>query len=193
MVDTLHVSIHPPPPGPPEASVPARPLVSYDAVRKPVVPTSIRVSVWSFRLSALWAVGSAIAFLWWLHGSIKDLDNAVAAATALGLGGRPARVVQRILDTASDDRWSTILTATGVVFVVVSLLAAIVYALLTRLIVRGSRVARGTATTLAAISLLWLVLGPQAWLWVALNVGGVVAAWRPSSTAYMTAVREGRR
>lgn len=185
------MSTYPPPPPPP-----TRPLVPYDATRAVEVPTSIRVAIWSFRISALWAVGSAVAFLWWVHSSVKDLDKAVSAVDAaadLGLEGQPARVVQRVLDTASDDRWSGILLVTGIVFVVVSLVAAVVYLLLARSLARGSRTARGIATVLTVISLLWLVLGPQAWVWVALNVTGVVAAFRPGATAYLTAVRGDRR
>ena len=187
------MSSYPPPSTPPSPS--ARPLVPYDATRAIDVPTSMRVAVWSFRLSALWAVGSAVAFLWWVHSSVKDLDKAVSAVDAasdLGLEGQPARVVQRILDTASDDRWSGILFALGIAFVVMSVLSAVLYLLLARSVARGSRVARGVATTLTVISLLWLVLGPQAWLWVALNVAGVVAAFRPTATAYMDAVRGNR-
>jgi hypothetical protein len=180
----------------PPVPQPSRPLVPYSAVRAPHVPTSVRVSVWSLRLAALWGVGSAVAFLWWVRSTVGDVDHAVSAADAvadLGLEGGAARVVQRVLDTASDDRWSGLLTALGVVFLVLSLLAAVVYLLLARAIARGGRVARGVATALTVVSLLWLVLGPQAWVWVALNVAGVVAAWRPDATAYLDAARTGRR
>ena len=168
----------------------------YDAKRPVVVPTSIRVAVWSFRLAALYAVGSAVAFLWWAWATIDDVDSAVSAVDAvsdLGLDGRAAEVVQDVLDVASDDRWRTVLIVLGVVFVVLSLLAAVVYVVLARSIRRGRRWARGVATALAVLSSLWLVLGPQAWLWVAIGVVGVVAAWRPAATAYMTEVREARR
>lgn len=185
----------PPPPVPPRQQ-PSRPLVPYSGTRPVVVPTSVRIAVWSFRVAALWGVGSAVAFLWWVRSTVGDVDHAVSAVDAaadLGLEGQPARIVQRVLETASDDRWSGVLTGLAVAFLVLSLLAAAAYLLLARALARGSRVARGFATVLTTVSLLWLVLGPQAWVWVALNVAGVVAAWRPESTAYLSAVREGRR
>jgi hypothetical protein len=167
----------------------------YDDRRQVAVPASVRVAVWSFWLAAAYAVGSAVAFLLWARSTIKDVDNAASAVDAvrdLGLEGRTAEVVDRVLEAAADDRWRTVLTVLGVAFVVVSLLAAVVYVLLARALRRGHRWARAVATALAVVSLLWLVLGPQAWLWVAIGVVGVVAAWRPSCTAYLASARAQR-
>lgn len=185
---------YPPPPPPPGPSSPS-PVPAYSAVRTPVVPAAVRVAVWSFWAAALWAVGSAVAFAWWVHASLKDLDKAVSAGTAvadLGLEGRAADVARRVLAAASDDRWRAIVLAVGIAFVVVALLASVVYVVLARSLRRGSSAARGIATALAVVSLLWLVLGPQAWFWVLLNVVGVVAAWRPESSAYLSAARAAR-
>jgi hypothetical protein len=156
------------------------------------VPTSVRVAVWSFRLAAVYAVGSAVLFLLWVRGTVGDVDRAVSAVDAvadLGLDGQAAEVVQRILDVASDDRWSTVLTVLAVLFLVGALACAVVYEVLARSLLRGRRGTRAVATALGVVSLLWLVLGPQAWLWVALGGVGVVAAWRPSATAYAAQVR----
>ncbi|WP_139980808.1 hypothetical protein [Nocardioides litoris] len=173
----------------------AHPPPSYDDRRTPVVPTSVTVAVWSFRIAALYAVGSAAAFLLWVRGTLGDADKAASAADFIndrGLEGRSAEVVRRVADAASDERWRTVLTVVGVVFLVLALLAGVVYLLLARALRRGRGWARVVATVLAVVSLLWLVLGPQAWLWVAIGVVGVVASWRPSASAYLDACRADR-